>query len=66
MTGFRRVLFRSKGGPLSQGLVHGDQVTCAMHGWKLRLDTGEAVAPDVGCARRYPTRVDGGTVYLEI
>jgi nitrite reductase (NADH) small subunit len=55
-----------KGGPLSQGLVHGTQVTCPLHGWKLRLDSGEAVAPDVGCARRYPIKVDGGDVLIEI
>lgn len=55
-----------KGGPLSQGLVHGNQVTCPLHGWKLHLDTGEAVAPDEGCARRYPIRIDSGTVFLQI
>jgi nitrite reductase (NADH) small subunit len=55
-----------KGGPLSQGLVHGDQVTCPMHGWKLRLGSGEAVAPDVGCARRYPSKIEDGAVFLEI
>jgi nitrite reductase (NADH) small subunit len=55
-----------KGGPLSQGLVHGNQVTCPLHGWKLRLDTGEAVAPDEGCSRRYPVRIDSGTVFLQI
>lgn len=55
-----------KGGPLSQGLVHGSQVTCPLHGWKLRLDSGEAVAPDVGCARRYPIKVDGDIVFIEI
>ena len=55
-----------KGGPLSQGLVHGEQVTCPMHGWKLRLDTGEAVVPDVGCARRYPSKIEDGAVFLEI
>ena len=55
-----------KGGPLSQGLVHGNQVTCPLHGWKLRLDSGEAVAPDQGCARRYPIRIESGTVFLEI
>ena len=55
-----------KGGPLSQGLVHGSQVTCPLHGWKLRLDSGEAVAPDVGCARRYPIKVDGDAVFIEI
>ena len=58
-----------KGGPLSQGLVHGNQVTCPLHGWKLRLDSGEAVAPDEGCARRYPIRVDRGerrTIVVEL
>ncbi|MBI4743050.1 MAG: nitrite reductase small subunit NirD [Betaproteobacteria bacterium] len=55
-----------KGGALSLGLVHGTQVTCPMHGWKLHLDSGEAVAPDVGCARRYPIRVEGNAVFLEI
>ena len=55
-----------QGGPLSQGLVHGNQVTCPLHGWKLRLDSGEAVAPDQGCSRRYPIRVQSGTVFLEI
>ena len=55
-----------KGGPLSQGLVHGNQVTCPLHGWKLRLDSGEAVAPDQGCARRYPIRIESGTVFLDI
>ncbi|MEF8753209.1 MAG: nitrite reductase small subunit NirD [Accumulibacter sp.] len=55
-----------KGGPLSQGLVHGNQVTCPLHGWKLRLDSGEAVPPDEGCSRRYPVRVESGTVFLQI
>ena len=55
-----------KGGPLSQGLVHGTHVTCPLHGWKLCLDSGEAVAPDVGCARRYPIKVDGDAVFIEI
>ena len=55
-----------KGGPLSQGIVHGTQVTCPLHSWKLHLDSGEVVAPDVGCVRRYPTRVDGNAVFLGI
>jgi nitrite reductase (NADH) small subunit len=37
-----------------------------LHGWKLRLDSGEAVAPDQGCSRSYPIRVESGTVFLEI
>jgi nitrite reductase (NADH) small subunit len=37
-----------KGGPLSQGIVHGKRVTCPLHGWNIGLDDGQAVAPDVG------------------
>ncbi|MFA9440237.1 nitrite reductase small subunit NirD [Uliginosibacterium sp. sgz301328] len=53
-----------KAGPLSQGIVHGNSVTCPLHSWNIDLSTGEARAPDVGCARRYPVRVDSGDVFL--
>ncbi|MDH5361658.1 MAG: nitrite reductase small subunit NirD, partial [Gammaproteobacteria bacterium] len=45
-----------KGGPLSQGIVHGKKVACPLHDWKIHLDTGDAVAPDEGCAASYPIR----------
>lgn len=46
-----------KGGPLSQGIVHGNHVTCPLHSWVIDLATGEAVAPDRGCARTIPTQI---------
>lgn len=55
-----------KGGPLSQGIVHGRKVACPLHDWKIHLDTGMAVAPDEGCAARYPVRVEGGRVFLSL
>lgn len=55
-----------KGGPLSQGIVHGHKVACPLHDWRIRLDTGEAVAPDEGCAARYPVRVEDGIVRLRL
>lgn len=55
-----------KGGPLSQGIVHGSKVACPLHDWKINLDSGEAVAPDEGCAASYPVRVDGDTVFLSV
>ena len=33
-----------KGGPLSEGIVHGCKVTCPLHNWVIDLDTGTAVA----------------------
>jgi nitrite reductase (NADH) small subunit len=53
-----------KGGPLSQGIVHGGTVTCPLHNWKIDLASGEAQGPDEGCAHRYPVKVDNGVVYL--
>lgn len=55
-----------KGGPLSQGIVHGKKVACPMHDWKIHLDTGLAVAPDVGCAARYPVEVRDGVIFLSL
>ena len=42
-----------KGGPLSQGIVHGDRVACPLHNWNIELETGTAVEPDQGCTARY-------------
>ncbi|MCP5278609.1 MAG: nitrite reductase small subunit NirD [Thiobacillus sp.] len=53
-----------KGGPLSQGIVSGKRVACPLHDWKISLDTGIAVAPDEGCAARFPVKVSDGLVSL--
>ena len=55
-----------KGGPLSQGIVHGNKVACPLHDWKIQLESGQAVAPDEGCAATYPVRVESGQVYLSL
>jgi nitrite reductase (NADH) small subunit len=55
-----------KGGPLSQGIVAGETVTCPLHSWNLGLDTGAARAPDAGCVATYPVRVEEGGVWLSL
>ncbi len=55
-----------KGGALSQGLVAGKVVTCPMHSWKIQFENGEAVAPDKGCAKVYPAKVEGGLVWIAL
>ncbi len=42
-----------RGGPLSEGIVHGDAVTCPLHALTIALDTGEVCGPDPGCVRRF-------------
>ena len=55
-----------KGGPLSQGIVHGKKVACPLHDWKINLDSGEAVAPDEGCAASFPVKNENGKVMLSL
>lgn len=55
-----------KGGPLSEGIVHGTSVTCPLHNWKIDLASGEALVPDEGCANIFPAKVEGGKVYLSL
>ena len=55
-----------KGGPLSQGIVHNKRVTCPLHNFVIELASGEAVAPDQGCTRSHPTKVENGTVWLSL
>ena len=53
-----------KAGPLSQGIVHGNVVTCPLHNWNISLKTGEAMGEDKGCVPVIPLRVDAGRIYL--
>lgn len=55
-----------KGGPLSQGIVHGCKVTCPLHNMVIDLASGVAVAPDEGTVRTLAVRVEGGAVVLDV
>jgi len=55
-----------KGGPLSQGIVHNKRVTCPLHNFVIELKTGTAVAPDEGCTRTHPAKVENGMVWLGV
>jgi nitrite reductase (NADH) small subunit len=53
-----------KGGPLSQGIVFGHSVACPLHNWTIALDSGQAQAPDEGCAVRFEVKLSEGQVLL--
>jgi len=53
-------------GPLSQGIVHGKTVTCPLHNWKVDLESGEAQAPDQGCSRGFPVKLEGDQIFIAI
>ncbi len=53
-----------KGGPLSQGIVHGDAVACPLHNWRISLSSGEAQGDDEGCTPTIVVRREGDSIYL--
>jgi nitrite reductase (NADH) small subunit len=53
-----------KGGPLSQGIVHGTSVTCPLHNWVIGLETGEVKGPDQGCARKVDVQLKGNAIFI--
>ncbi|GGH44730.1 nitrite reductase small subunit NirD [Frigidibacter albus] len=54
-----------KGGPLSEGIVHGTSVTCPLHGWVFDLNTGQAQGADEGEVRTFIVCLDGGRVLVD-
>jgi nitrite reductase (NADH) small subunit len=53
-----------KGGPLSQGIVHGAAVTCPLHNWVISLETGKALGADEGAVNTIPVRIEDGRISL--
>lgn len=53
-----------KGGPLSQGIVQGESVTCPLHNWVISLKTGEAQGADQGCTRTIAVKLQEGRILL--
>ena len=53
-----------KQGPLSQGIVHGDSVTCPLHNFRISLRSGEALGDDEGCTPTIPLKLEAGRIFL--
>jgi nitrite reductase (NADH) small subunit len=55
-----------KGGPLSQGIVHGTSVTCPLHNWVISLETGKAQGADDGAVPTIPVKIEGDQLFIAI
>ena len=54
-----------KGGPLEEGIVHGNRVTCPLHNWVFDLETGEAQGADEGRIETFQTKVKDGRILID-
>jgi nitrite reductase (NADH) small subunit len=56
-----------KGGPLCDGIVSGTTVVCPLHGQRFDLETGMPVlASQPACVAIFPTRVEGGVIFVDL
>jgi len=55
-----------KHGALSQGIVHGNRVTCPLHNWVIGLEDGEALGVDEGRTACFEVQVRQGIVYINL
>ncbi|TPK78194.1 MULTISPECIES: nitrite reductase small subunit NirD [unclassified Mesorhizobium] len=55
-----------KGGPLSQGIVHGAAVTCPLHNWVISLETGKALGADEGAVRTIQVKTEDGQLFIAL
>ena len=55
-----------KGGPLGEGILEGDVISCPWHGWKFNVKTG--VSPVVPTAKvpSYEVKVEGSDVMVSV
>jgi len=54
------------GGPLGQGELKGNVVTCPWHGWQFDVTSGQHCLTARIEQARFPVRVDGDDIYVEI
>jgi NAD(P)H-dependent nitrite reductase small subunit len=55
-----------RGGPLGEGELEGNVVTCPWHGWQYDITTGCNLDDETVRVARYDVRVEDGTVLVAV
>ena len=55
-----------RGGPLGEGFLEGDVVTCPWHGWRYNVKTGQNVVMPNAHVAKYQVKVEGNDVLVAI
>jgi nitrite reductase (NADH) small subunit len=53
-----------RGGPLGEGELEGDVVTCPWHAWQFNVKTGVSMNNPSARVKTYPVQVDGDDVKI--
>jgi nitrite reductase (NADH) small subunit len=55
-----------RGGPLGQGTLQGNVVTCPWHGWTYDVGSGKVTPNQTAAVACYPVELRGEDVYVDI
>ena len=55
-----------RGGPLGEGTLNGDVVTCPWHLWEYNVQTGEKVSSPAVKVATYPVQVEGNDIKVAV
>lgn len=55
-----------RGGPLGEGELEGEVVTCPWHAWEYNVKTGVSVNNPSACVATYPVIIEGHEVKVKI
>ena len=55
-----------RGGPLGEGFVEGDVVTCPWHGWKYNVKTGANVMIPSQKVASYQVKIEGNDIFVAV
>lgn len=55
-----------RGGPLGEGDLEGDVVTCPWHGWEFNVKTGVSVNNPSACVASYSVVVEGDEIKVDL
>ncbi|TLY43859.1 MAG: Rieske 2Fe-2S domain-containing protein [Nitrospirae bacterium] len=53
-----------RGGPLGEGELEGDTVTCPWHGWQYDVKSGKSINNPSACVKSYQVMVEGSDVKI--
>jgi len=54
-----------QGGPLGQGAINGENVTCPWHAWEFNCATGENDFDPETRVRTYPVKIEGSDILVD-
>lgn len=55
-----------RGGPLGEGDLDGEVVTCPWHGWEYNVKTGACINNPSACVKTYPVVVEGSALKVKL